>query len=151
MYQGFEKASQVGSRYTVYEASERIGRRGLYRRVYWGGAAYMLAAELRLRELSGGEQTLGDALHQIQQCCLNEMYRWRAEDFVAKLDEVTGTKVFSELFDQQIKERRCPDYDALYARLGIRILGGHPIFIDGQSAQHRNAIMAPRSKTTAQR
>jgi predicted metalloprotease with PDZ domain len=104
----------------------------------------MLAADLRLRELSGGSQTLGDALHEIHQCCLNEMYRWRAEDFVARLDAATGTAVFSELFEQQIQARPFPEYDALYERLGIRILGGHPIFVGGESARYRNAIMAPR-------
>jgi hypothetical protein len=144
MYQGFDFAKDIGSELTVYEAGQRLGRRGLYRRVYWGGAAYMLAADLRLRELSGGSQTLGDALHEIHQCCLNEMHRWRAEDFVARLDAETGTTVFSDLFEQQIQERPFPEYDALYVRLGIRILGGHPIFVEGVSAKYRNAIMAPR-------
>ena len=72
------------------------------------------------------------------------MYRWRAEDFVARLDAATGTTVFAELFEQQIQERPFPEYDALYDRLGIRILGGHPIFVEGVSAKYRNAIMAPR-------
>ncbi len=144
MNRGFEGARKIGSRYTVYEASERIGRRGLYRRVYWGGAAYMLAVDLALREASGGAQTLGDALREIQRCCLHEMYRWSAEDFVARLDAITATKVFSVLFEEQIKGRNFPDYELLYERLGVRILGGHPIFVDGESAIYRNAIMAPR-------
>jgi hypothetical protein len=144
MNEGFESARKVGDEYTVYEAGQRLGRRGLYRRVYWGGAAYMLAVDLRLREISGGKQTLGGALQSIQQCCLDEMVRWNADELVARLDEITETSVFSELFEEQIKTRRFPDYEALYQRLGIQILGGHPIFVDGVSAQYRNAIMAPR-------
>ena len=144
MYQGFESAHEVGEEFTVYEAGQHLGRRGLYRRVYWGGAAYMLAVDLRLREKTDGSQTLGTALQKIQQCCLGEMVRWDAEDFVARLDEVTGTLVFSQLFVEQIKSRPFPEYDKLYERLGIRILGGHPIFGDGVSAQYRNQIMAPR-------
>ena len=144
MYQGFESARQVGGEFTVYEAGQHLGRRGLYRRVYWGGAAYMLAVDLRLRETTGGAQTLGSALQKIQQCCLNEMVRWQGEDFVTRLDEVTGTRVFSETFEEQIKSRPFPEYDKLFERLGIHILGGHPIFVDGVSAQYRNAIMAPR-------
>lgn len=143
MYQGFDDAKDVGRRYTVYEAAERIGRRGLYRRVYWGGAAYMLAADLRLRESSGGTLTLGKALMEIGRCCLNGSYRWRGEDLVARLDEVTNSNVFSSLFEQQIKSRRFPDYEQIYQRLGISILGGHPIFVDGVAAEHRNAIMTP--------
>lgn len=144
MYQGFESAREVGDEFTVYEAGQHLGRRGLYRRVYWGGAAYMLAVDLRLRETTGGAQTLGSALQKIQQCCLDEMFRWQGEDFVARLDEVTRTTVFSELFEEQIKSRPFPEYDKLFERLGIHMLGGHPIFVDGVSAQYRNAIMAPR-------
>ena len=144
MYQGFDSAKDVGSQYTVDEAAERIGRRGLYRRVYWGGAAYMLAADLRLRELSDGTSTLGNALMEIGECCLNGSYRWRGEDLVARLDQVTNTDVFTILFDQQIKSRPFPDYEKLYETLGISMLGGHPIFVDGPFAQYRNAIMAPR-------
>ncbi len=151
MYKGFDVAKKIGSEFTVYEAGQRLGRRGLYRRVYWGGAAYMLAADVRLRELSNGTQTLGDALHEIHQCCLNEMVRWSAADFVARLDAATGTAVFSELFKQQIQERSFPEYDALYERLGIRVLGGHPIFVDGVSAKYRNAIMAPREVSDERR
>ena len=71
-------------------------------------------------------------------------HRWPAEDFVARLDEISETTVFSELFEREIKGRQFPDYDRLYDLLGIRILGGHPIFVDGEAAQYRNAIMAPR-------
>jgi hypothetical protein len=144
MYAGFESAKDVGSQYTVYEATRRIGKRGLYRRVYWGGAAYMLAADLRLRELSNGKPVFGDALIEIRQCCLNGNYRWRADELVAKLDASSGTSVFSELIDEQLKARPFPDYQAIYERLGIQMFGGYSIFVDGPAAQYRNAIMAPR-------
>ncbi len=148
MYAGFETAKNVGRRYTVYEASRRIGRRGLYRRVYWGGAAYMLATDLRLRELSNNKSALADALVEIRNCCLNGKYRWSADDLVAKLDVSSGTTVFSEMLTEQLKSRPFPDYDALYAKLGIRMLGGHPIFVDAPGAQYRNAIMAPAISDT---
>lgn len=144
MFAGFEMAKDVGAELTVYEAGQRLGRRGLYRRVYWGGAAYMLAADLRLRELSQGARTLGDVLNDIRECCLEATHRWPAEEFVARLDKLSGTTVFSQLFEDQIKSRPFPDYEALFNRLGIQILGGHPIFVDGVAAQYRNAIMAPR-------
>ena len=144
MYMGFEAAEDVGGNYTVYEASRLIGKRGLYRRVYWGGAAYMLATDLRLRELSEGATALADALIEIRRCCLNGNYRWRADDLVAKLDAASGTRVFSELLDEQLESRPFPDYEAMYEKLGIRMLGGHPIFVDAPAARYRNAIMAPR-------
>ncbi|HUU74087.1 MAG TPA: hypothetical protein VMW70_15780 [Burkholderiales bacterium] len=144
MYQGFERAESVGSKYTVYEAAERIGRRGMYRRVYWGGAAYMLAVDLGLRQSSSGSYALDTALLEIRRCCLDSNYRWRAEDVVARLDQVTGTEVFSTTFEQQIKSRPFPDYQNSFNALGIDILGGHPIFSDAESTPLRDAIMAPR-------
>lgn len=144
MYAGFESGKDTGSQYTVYEATRRIGKRGLYRKVYWGGAAYMLAADLRLRELGNGTSAFADALMGIRRCCLNGSYRWRADDLVAKLDASSGTSVLSELLDEQLKSRPFPDYQAIYERLGIQMLGGYPIFVDGPAAQYRNAIMAPR-------
>jgi len=144
MYAGFESAKEVGSKYTVLEAARRIGRRGLYRRVYWGGAAYMLAADLRLRELNNGRPVFADTLAEIRRCCLDENYRWRADELVAKLDALSGSHVFSELIEEQLESRPFPDYDAMYEKLGIQMLGGHPIFVDGPAAQYRNAIMAPR-------
>jgi hypothetical protein len=104
----------------------------------------MLAADLRLRELSNGRPAFADALIEIRRCCLNGNYRWRADELVAKLDTSSGTRVFSELIEEQLKSRPFPDYQAMYERLGIRMLGGHPIFVDGPAAQYRNAIMAPR-------
>ncbi len=144
MYAGFESAKNVGSKYTVFEAASRIGKRGLYRRVYWGGAAYMLAADLRLRELSNGAAEFATALLEIRQCCLNGNYRWSAVDLVARLDASSGTSVFSDLVEEQLKARPFPDYETMYERLGVRILGGHPIFVDGPAARYRNAIMVPR-------
>jgi len=143
MYAGFDSAKDVGSEYTVYEAAQRIGKRGLYRRVYWGGAAYMLAVDLRLRELGNGSPAFAESLAEIRRCCLNGNYRWRADELVAKLDAASGTNVFSELIDEQIRSKPFPDYEAMYERLGIRMLGGHPIFLDAPAARYRDAIMAP--------
>ena len=67
----------------------------------------------------------------------------RADELVAKLDAAAGTNVFSERIDEQLKARPFPDYEAMYERLGIRILGGHPIFVDAPAARYRNAIMLP--------
>ena len=144
MYEGFDDAEAVGSEYTVYEASERIGRRGLYQRVYWGGAAYLLGVDLRLRESSDNGFTLDDALLEMHRCCVGTGYRWAATDVLARLDQAAGTAVFSTMFEQQIKSRPFPDYRQSFEALGIGILGGHPIFDDTPSARYRDAVMAPR-------
>jgi len=144
MYRGFDDAKAVGSEYTVYEASERIGRRGLYHRVYWGGAAYMLGVDLRLREASGNRFTLDDALLELHRCCLGTDDRRAATDVLARLDQAAGSEVFSTMFEQQIKSRAFPEYERFFDSLGIDILGGHPIFGDAPLAPYRDAIMSPR-------
>ena len=144
MIRGFEDGEAVGARYTVYQASERIGRRGIYRRVYWGGAAYILAVDLHLRQSSGGSYSLDDVLQEMHRCCLGTNYRWRGEDVVARLDEAVRSRVFAETFEEQIKSRPFPDYRDSFDALGIGTLGGHPIFEDTDAAQYRSDIMSPR-------
>ncbi len=143
MYRGFDDAEAVGSEYTVYEASERIGRRGLYQRVYWGGAAYLLGVDLQLRASSGNRFTLDDALLEMHRCCVGTGYRWAAKDVLARLDEASGTDVFSTMFEQQVRSRPFPDYRRFFDALGIGILGGHPIFGEAPSSRYRDAIMSP--------
>jgi hypothetical protein len=144
MYQGFDLGEAVGAKFTVYEASERIGRRGLYRRAYWGGAAYMLAVDLHLRQSSAGTSTLDHVLLEMRRCCPATNHRWQAEHVVAQLDAAAASEVFSMFFEEQIKSSPFPDYRKSFDALGIDILGGHPIFGEAAAAKYRDAIMAPR-------
>ena len=103
---------------SLARANERVAF-GPYLRVYWGGAALMLEADLRLRRQSGGAQSLATALEQLRLCCAGEPRRWTADEIIARLDELTGGTVFSEIVRRQFSADGFPDYEALFAQAGV--------------------------------
>ena len=140
MYEGFERAARVGEGLSLREASERNGRGGIYLRVYWGGAALMLAADLRLRALKPS-QSLDAALAGLRACCDDGDRRYGAEEVLARMDAATGSTVFAEVAAQYLDSRAFPDYQRLFRALDIEMLGGHPILREGDSAPIRSRIM----------
>ncbi|HEX4985489.1 MAG TPA: hypothetical protein VFV71_05380, partial [Burkholderiales bacterium] len=120
MRAGFERAAAVAPGLSVARANERVGFGGVYLRVYWGGAAMMLAADLQLRTASGGAQSLGSALDRLARCCAAEPRRWTAAEVVAKLDALASTTVFGDAVEALLASQGFPDYAATLDRAGVR-------------------------------
>jgi predicted metalloprotease with PDZ domain len=125
-------------------ANERVGYSGNYLRVYWAGAAMMLAADLRLRNLTGGRQSLDTALEQLSRCCASQERRWSAQEIVARLDELTGTTVFGDVVRIQFEGEGFPDYEAVLVRAGVKVEGARVEFdASAPWAAERDALMRP--------
>jgi hypothetical protein len=144
MHQGFVRGAAAGRNLSLREASARNGRGGVYQRVYWGGAAYLLAADLGIRGRAAPGLSLDTALAGLRDCCSDSMRRYGAQEIVARMDAATGTTVFSELAAELLDRPEFPDYERLFRDLGIEMLGGHPILGDGPGASVRTAIMGAR-------
>ncbi len=114
---------------TLADATERMYRNGAFMRVYWEGAAIMLLADQRLRARTQGRQSLDTALDQLQRCCLSPEVGWRGRDLFARLDELTGTTVFSELYEQHVGSEKFPDIAQAYSALGLRIGTGGDVIL----------------------
>ncbi|HSE13394.1 MAG TPA: hypothetical protein VLB69_12230 [Rudaea sp.] len=143
---GFQR-SQAGSyRETLEAAAADMSHSHAYLRVYWSGAAYWLAVDMDLRRTSGGKRTLDTALSRFRDCCLPAYHEWRPEDFVAKLDALLGVRIFSKRYREFAGMKRFPDWQASFARLGVRAVGDTVAF-DARAPQAaiRQAIMASRS------
>lgn len=140
LYQGFGRGAKVGEGLSLREASERIGRGGLYLRAYWGGAALMLAADLELRQRDPA-LSLDNALAGLRDCCADTSRRYSAEEILAAMDRATGTSVFSDLAARLVDRPQFPDYDRLFRTLDIDVLGGFPILNDGPGKALREGIM----------
>lgn len=121
MHDGFQRGARTAPELSLARANERIGFNGIYLRVYWAGAAMMLAADLQLRSLTGGKQSLDTALKQLSRCCASEERRWSAQEIIFRLDELTGTTVFSDLVRAQFEGGGYPDYGATLARAGVKV------------------------------
>ncbi len=144
MQAGFQRGARTAPELSLVKANERIGYSGNYLRVYWAGAAMMLAADLQLRNLTGGRQSLDTALEQLSRCCASQERRWSAQEIVARLDELTGTTVFSDVVRIQFEGEGFPDYEAVLVRAGVKVEGARVEFdASAPWAAEREALMRP--------
>jgi hypothetical protein len=134
---------------TLADATERMYRNGAFMRVYWEGAAIMLLADQRLRSRTDGRQSLDSALQRLHECCLSPEVGWQASEVFAKLDELTGTTVFRELYETHVGTEGFPDLTEVYGMLGLRVEAGSEkieLEDDAPQARIREAITAaPKS------
>ena len=135
---------------TLEQASARMGERHDYQRVYWSGAAYWLDVDLELRRASANRMGVDEALRRFAACCLAERRAWSPQQFVARLDELTGQQVFVRRFRDYRALRGFPAIAPMYARLGIRRDGDVLRFgDDAATADLRDALMARRDVAAA--
>lgn len=142
MQAGFQRGARTAPELSLARANERVGYNRIYLRVYWAGAAIMFAADLQLRSQTGGRQSLDTALEQLSRCCASEERRWSAQEIIVRLDEATGTTVFSDLVRAQFEGDGFPDYEAVLARAGVK-LDGAQVEFDASApwAAERDALM----------
>lgn len=88
-------------------------------RVYWSGAAMMLLADLRLRDLTGGAQSLDTVMAQLRDCCFERRGAWRARELLREMDRLSGTTVFTELYREHVHDEDFPDVFQAYEELGL--------------------------------
>ena len=141
---GFQRGASAGRGLSVAQASERIAARGNYLRVYWAGAAMMLDADLRLREITQGRQSLDTAMADLAQCCLAPERRWSADELVATLDRITGTTVFGDVVREQFRSEEFPDFKRVLVRAGVTVKDGQVVLDpSAPGAPFREALMRP--------
>jgi len=142
MHAGFLRGRDDATGMTLAQATESMYRSGAYMRVYWEGTALMLMADVRLRQMTAGKQSLDTALAALNECCNSPERSWSARELMEKLDEITGTQVFRELYDMHVASREFPDLAAAYRALGIApVAGGIELSDDEREQGLREAIM----------
>ncbi len=141
---GFQRGARAGTGLSLAQASERIAVRGNYLRVYWAGAAMLLDADLRLREITQGMQSLDTALANFAECCLAPERRWRADELIATLDRITGTTVFGDVMREQFESEDFPDFKRVLVRAGVTVKDGEVVLDPAApGAPFREALMRP--------
>ena len=143
LHAGFGRGQQDAEGLTLIEATGRMHRGGYYMRVYWSGTAIMLLADMRLRQMSEGSQSLDTALEALNECCSHIQREWSAAELFARLDAITQTSVFSDLLDEHTGSDRFPDLSIAYRDLGLVPMGGDIDFASEAPLAHvRDAIMS---------
>lgn len=129
---------------TLAQATQRMYRDSAYMRVYWQGAAILLAGDVELRALTDGGQSLDTVLEAFGRCCLDPDREWTAREVFERFDAIAGMPVFVPILESQIDTPGFPDLTSLYGRLGLDALGGKvELRNDAPLARARDAIMAP--------
>lgn len=126
------------------EVSERMMDLRAFMRVYWSGTAYWLDVDTALRRQSRGRLSVDVALARFRDCCLPSHRAWTPQAFVAKLDALTGTDLFTREYGALVDATTFPDLAPTYAALGLRTQADGALRFGGDAAAEalRTAIMA---------
>lgn len=109
-------------------------------RIYWGGAAFWLQADIALRRERGFG--IDRVLSDYARCCLPAADAVEPAAFIARLDRLSDSHVFSRLARETISAPRFPDLRQAYRDLGLSIRDGRPQLSNDPDAQRlRHAIM----------
>jgi hypothetical protein len=142
LHAGFVRGMESAQGLTLAQATESMYRDVTYMRVYWEGAAMLLIADVRLRQMTAGKQSLDTALAALNDCCAMTDRAWNARELFDKLDQVTGTNIFSEIYDQHVASKNFPDLSPTYRALGMTTNAGVVEFSSAdREMQLRAAIM----------
>ncbi len=86
---------------------------------YWGGALFMLLADVRLREETRGAHALDDVMRGVLVHDGDVTHVWKVKDFFAYGDAVTGTHVLTELAESYAERGDPVDLAAELRALGV--------------------------------
>ncbi len=127
LHEGFQRGRRSAPSMSPNEVS-RGGRAGLMK-VYWSGAAIALLADVALRSRNTG-QSLDTVLDKLQTCCLPAERMWSGRELFARLDQLSATTVFADLYDRHADQGGFPPVETLYENLGIRLAGDRVTLTD---------------------
>lgn len=127
--------------FSVAEATLKAGRRGIYKKIYWGGAAYFFRLDVAIRIASKNQQSLDSVLMQFRDCCFDFKSDYSGEWILEELDRISGTDLFTTERVLQVEQRKFPNYLEPFDLLTIEFLGGHPYSVNPDLSPIRTSIM----------
>jgi predicted metalloprotease with PDZ domain len=129
---------------SLREVAAGMRKKGGFMRVYWSGAWYFLALDIRLRQQSGGKNNLDMALRKLNECCADQHLSVR--QMVSKLDELNGVLLFEQLYTKVEASTRMPDFDTLFASVGVTVDDGKVALQgEGPGARLRQQMAQPKA------
>jgi len=127
IYQGLKRGEKGTKKVKPEPLWKTAGRRsrggssGRTMRIYWSGAIYFLKADIALREKSNGAVGLDDILLRLNRCCIDSQNTWTGERLAAQLDQLSSSRIFSDLYQQIAFSRDFPEFGSDFKKLGITI------------------------------
>ena len=109
---------------------------------YWGGAIFMLLADIGLRRATHGAKGLEDCLGGVLWNGLDATSRVSVREFAAACDRATGSDVVGDLVQRHYAREEPVDLAALWKRLGVAEVNGSIVFDDkAPDAEWRKMIV----------
>lgn len=133
-----------------------IGRDGLRRAagggVYWGGAIFMLLADIELRRQSGGRIGLEDCVRAVLREGGDVRAFWTTEIMLRRCDQAVGGTVLQDLAARHLGPGSPVDLDAVWHQLGVTLRDDQSIGYDDAAplAAIRDAILSGGPDETPQ-
>jgi hypothetical protein len=110
--------------------------------IYWGGALFALAADVRIREQTRGAKSLEDVMRALIERGGDATRVWTVSEVLALSDRVTGTTVMTEMVERHVVHAEKIDHAALMSSLGL--VDGAESFDDSTSLSWvRKSLVEP--------
>jgi hypothetical protein len=116
---------------------------------YWGGAIFMLLADMAIRRDSNGAKGLEDCFGGALWAGLGGADRVGMDAYARACDEATGTKSMSVLLDKYFYNAEAVSLDKLWKELGIALVGDRIVLDDNapQAKWRKMIVMGPPGRT----
>lgn len=139
LHDGFRRGRGAGTGRTLGAESEDMHRTGAYWRVYWGGAAMALRADLALRRRG---RSLDEVMRFWQRWSQAPGAPWKAHALLRRADQHLGVAVLEPLAESLLRAAEFPDVEAAYEALGLKAQGPRAVrLVAGPASAIRGAIM----------
>lgn len=118
--------------------------------MYWGGALFMLLADVAIRVQTDNRMGLEDCVGAVLRDGGDASSRWTLAKALHSCDAATGGRAVARLVQRQVEEGRPLDLQALWRDLGVR-QGEHGVILDDNAplAAVRRAITGGRRQGPA--
>jgi hypothetical protein len=110
---------------------------------YWGGATFMLLADVGLRRATNGAKGLEDCLAGVLWSGLDGARRATVAEYAAACDRVTGTTVMSGLVERHFNSAEPVDLAAVWKDLGISLVAGRIALDDSAPSARWRKLIVP--------
>ena len=116
---------------------------------YWGGAIFMLMADIGIRRATKGAKGLEDCLGGVLWSGHDAMTRMNIKDFAQSCDRAVQSDVVSTLVDRHLLKQNPVDLNQMWKDLGVAEVNGR-ITLDDKAPQaewRKMIVMGPSAKS----
>ncbi len=147
---GFGRGQGAAGALALADESRQMHENHAYQRVYWGGAAIALLADVALREAGG---SLDAAMQELRRCCAAAPRIWPAQQVLGEMDRWLASPhggvhrpapQLQALAGPILRSAAFPELASIYRKLGVSVVNGEPTLDESAPLAHlRRAIFTP--------